>query len=186
VSEATRLPTRHEALNLLVKAGCSPRVVEHCKLVSAFAVKIAKACQEKQLNVDVRLVEISALLHDIGRSRTHSVDHALEGGKIARAFNLPDSVVHIIERHAGGGIPKEEAKKLGWPVKDYVPKTLEEKIVCYADKRVEKLRIVSIEKTVKTYASNLGENHPAIKRIWQLHHEITTLAGGANAHSNVA
>jgi len=171
-----RLPTRREALNLLAKAGCSPRVVEHCKRVSAFAVGIARACQRKRPNLDVKLVEISALLHDIGRSRTHGVDHALEGGKIARGLGLPNSVVLIIERHAGGGIPKEEAKKLGWPARDYLPNTLEEKIVCYADKRVEGLRIVTIEKTVKTYAVDLGENHPAIQRIWELHREITALA----------
>jgi len=181
-----RLPTRREALNLLVKAGCSPKVVEHCKRVSAFAVKIAKVCQKKQPNVDVKLVEISALLHDIGRSKTHSVNHALEGGEIARAFNLPDSVVLIIERHAGGGIPKEEAKKLGWPAKDYLPKTLEEKIVCYADKRVEGLRVVPIEKTVKTYAVDLGGNHPAIGRIWELHREITALAGDLDVYSDFA
>jgi len=172
-----RLPTRREALNLLVKAGCSPNVVEHCKSVSAFAVKVAKACQKRGLKTDVSLVEISALLHDIGRSKTHSVNHALVGGKIARSLGLPNSVVSIIERHAGGGIPKEEAKKLGWPAKDYLPKTLEEKIVCYADKRVEGLRIVPIEQTIKVYAAALGKNHPAIKRIWQLHREITTLTG---------
>jgi len=181
-----RLPTRREALSLLVKAGCSPKVVEHCKRVSAFAVKIAKACQRKQLNVDVELVEISALLHDIGRSKTHSVDHALEGGKIARAFNLPASVVFIIERHAGGGISKEEAKRLGWPARDYLPKTLEEKIVCYADKRVEGVRIVPIKKTINAYAVDLDENHPAIQRIWELHREITALAGNLDAHSDLA
>jgi len=172
-----RPPNRREALNLLVKAGCSPKVIEHCKRVSAFAVKIAKACQKRRLNVDIKLVEISALLHDIGRSKTHSVDHALEGGKIAQAFNLPKSVVFIIERHVGGGISKEEAKKLGWPARDYLPKTLEEKIVCYADKRVEGIRIVPMEKTINVYAVNLGKNHPAVKRIWELHREITTLAG---------
>ncbi len=172
-----RLPTRREALSLLVKAGCSPNVVEHCKQVAAFAVKIAKACQKNQPNLNVELVEISALLHDIGRARTHSVNHALEGGKIARAFGLPVSIVHVIERHAGGGIPKEEAKELGWSARDFVPETLEEKIVCYADKRVEGRRIVPIEKTVKAYAFDLGENHPAIERIWALHREMVVLVG---------
>jgi len=181
-----RLPSRREAVSLLVKAGCSPNVLEHCERVSAFAVKIAEAAQKRQVNVNVRLVEISALLHDIGRSKTHTVNHALEGGKIARSFNLPESIALIIERHAGGGIPKDEAKKLGWPAKDYLPKTLEEKIVCYADKRVEGLRVVPIEKTVRTYASDLGENHPAIQRIWELHREITALAGNLDANSHLA
>jgi len=185
VSE-NRLPTRREALNLLVKAGCSPKVVGHCKRVSAYAVKIAKACQKKQSNVDVKLIEISALLHDIGRSKTHNVAHALEGGKIATAFNLPESVVLIIERHAGGGIPREEAEKLGWPARDYLPKTLEEKIVCYADKRIAGTRIVPIEETVNEYKVDLGKNHPAIQRIWKLHREINALTGDLDAHSDLA
>jgi uncharacterized protein len=149
-------------------------------------VKIAKACQREGLNVDVSLVEISALLHDIGRSKTHSVDHALIGGEIARSLGLPKSVVSVIERHAGGGISKEEAKKLGWPVKNYLPSSLEEKIVCYADKRVEGLRVVPIEQTVQAYASALGKHHSAIKRIWQLHREMTALVGNFDADSDLA
>jgi uncharacterized protein len=179
-----KLPTRREALNLLAKAGCSPNVVGHCNSVSAFAVKIAKACLKEGLKVDVSFVEISALLHDIGRSKTHSVDHALIGGEIARSLGLPKSVVSVIERHAGGGISKEEAKNLGWPARNYLPKTLEEKIVCYADKRLEGRRIVPIDQTIQAYAAVLGKNHSAIKRIWQLHREITDLAGNLDADSD--
>lgn len=172
-----RLPTRAEALNFLEKAGCSQGVIEHCKTVSKFAVKVARAFNKKGSDVDVNLVEVSGLLHDIGRSKTHTVDHALVGGEIARSLNLPRSVVQIIERHAGGGIPKEEAKRLGWPVRDYLPQTWEEKIVCYADKRVEGLRTVPIDQALKVYAANLGKNHPAIDRIRKLHEEITEAAG---------
>ena len=177
MSEATPLPSRSEALNLLAKVGCPPHVIEHCKRVAAFAVKVATACQKKQPSICVELVEISALLYDIGRSKTHSVNHALEGGRIVRAHGLPISVINAVERHAGGGIPKEEAKALGWPPRDFVPKTFEEKIVCYADNRVERLRIVPIDKTIRAYAADLGDNHPTIGRIRSLHREITALAG---------
>lgn len=180
-----QLPSRREALSLLAKTGCSPNVIRHCKRVTALAVKIARACQKKGLKVDVSLVEISALLHDIGRSKTHSVDHALIGGEIARSLGLPESLVSVIEHHAGGGISKEEAKRLGWPVKSYLPKSLEEKIVCYADKRVEGLRVVPIEQTIQAYASVLGKQHSAIRRIWQLHREITGLVGNFDADSDL-
>jgi uncharacterized protein len=181
-----KLPTRREALSLLVKVGCSPNVVRHCKKVSDLAVKIANACQKKGLKLDVSLVEISALLHDIGRSRTHGVDHALIGGEIARSLGLPRAVVSVIERHPGGGISREEAQRLGWPAKNYLPSNLEEKIVCYADKRVEGLRVVPIEQTIQVYASVLGKNHSAIKRIWRLHLEITALVGDFDADSDLA
>ncbi len=180
-----KLTTRHEALNLLAKVGCSPSVIRHCEKVSELAVKIAQACQKKNLKVDISLVEISALLHDIGRSKTHNVNHALIGGQIANSFGLPREIVSVIERHSGGGISREEAKKLGWPAKNYLPKTLEEKIVCYADKRVEGLRVVPIERSIESYASALGRNHSAIKRIWRLHREIMALVGEFDADSDV-
>jgi len=172
-----RLPSKQEALNFLVQSGCTPSVVGHCKAVSNYAIKLARAFEKKGRNVDVRLVEIAGLLHDIGRSKTHTVDHALVGAQIARSIGLPNSVVLIIERHAGGGITKGEARKLGWPLRDYVPQTLEEKIVCYADKRVEGLRIVPIERTRKTYALSLGKTHQAIDRIKRLHQEFVTVLG---------
>ncbi len=181
-----RLPTRREALNLLTKVGCPPNVIRHCKKVSDLAVKIANAYQKKGLKLDVSLVEISALLHDIGRTRTHEVDHALIGGEIARSLGLNRSVVSVIERHAGGGISKEEAEKLGWPGKNYLPTTLEEKIVCYADKRVEGSGVVPIEQAIQVYESVLGKNHSAIKRIWRLHYEITAIVGDFVADSDLA
>jgi len=172
-----KLPTKTEAIDILVKAGCSKKVIEHCRIVSDFSAKIARAIQRKGVHIDTQLVEISGLLHDIGRSETHTVDHGFIGGKIARSLNLPPAVVKIIERHVGGGIPKEEARQLGWPIKNYLPLTWEEKAVCYADKRVEGLRVVSMEQALRTYIARLGKNHPAIDRIKRLHKEIVAMVG---------
>lgn len=172
-----KLPTQAEAIRLLAKAGCPPNVIEHCKAVSKFSAKIAKVFLKQGFNVDVQLVEVGGLLHDIGRSKTHTVDHGIMGAEIANSMGIPKSIVRIIERHVGGGIPKEEAKQLGWPLRDYLPQTFEQKIVCYADKRVEGLRTVPVERALKTYSMRLGKNHPAIDRIKKLHEEISAIAG---------
>lgn len=169
------LPSRAEALDILAKAGCSKKVIEHCKAVSKFSVRIGRTFVRRGIDVDLGLVEIGGLLHDVGRSKTHSVDHGPVGGEIARSLGLPQSILHIIERHVGGGIPSDEARRLGWMAKDYLPETWEEKIVCYADKRVEGLRVVSIEQALRTYIVNLGEEHPAIGRIRKLHEEIVAV-----------
>jgi len=174
------------ALRLLSQNGCSSKVIAHCKAVSALAVKIAKACEKKGLNVDIKLVQVGALLHDIGRSKTHNVDHVVVGAEIARTLNLPESVVSIIERHAGGGITINEARKLGWPVKSYRPQTLEEKIVTYADKLIEGLRRVRIERTIKKLSRELDEEHPSIKRVKKLHEEFSSLIGDFDAYSRTA
>jgi len=173
----SKLPTRGEALNFLSEVGCSKAVVEHCKAVAAFACKIAEAFKARGFDIDVRLVEIGSLLHDIGRSKTHVVDHGVVGGEIARSLGFPSSVVRIVERHVGGGIPKAEAERLRWVPRDFLPKTWEEKIVCYADKRVEGLRVVSIEQAKRVYAASLGEGHPALDRIMRLHDEIVAVVG---------
>jgi uncharacterized protein len=171
------------ALKILSESGCSKRVIVHCKAVSALAVKFAESCKNKGLNVDVELVEVGALLHDIGRSKTHGINHAVVGVEIAKSLNLPASIVSIIACHIGGGIAADEAKKLGLPAKDYFPATLEEKIVSYADKLLEGSRVVSIEKTITKFSRKLGYDHPAIARIMRLHEELFPLIGDSNADS---
>ncbi|MCS7120311.1 MAG: TIGR00295 family protein [Nitrososphaerota archaeon] len=173
-----RLPPPEEAIKILIENGCSLPVVDHCKAVAELALKIAEKCAKNGVKVNVELVRIGALLHDIGRSRTHTVHHAVVGADIARSLNLPQSIVSIIERHVGGGISESEASELGWPKKDYIPRTIEEKIVAYADKLIEDAKVVPIEVTLKKLEGELGSNHPAIRRIVNLHEEILALCEG--------
>jgi uncharacterized protein len=180
-----RLPTRDEALSLLINAGCSSEVVKHTKAVAELALKIADCCNRKGLNVNIEVVEIGALLHDIGRSKTHTVNHVLAGVKIAKSLGLPDSIISIIERHAGSGISREEAQRLGWPAKDYIPQSLEEKIVTYADKLIEGSRKISIKQVLEKFSKdNLPRS--SILRMQRLHQELSSLSGDLNADNNVA
>jgi len=170
-----QLPSREQALQLLHQTGCSARVVKHCDAVAELAVEIAQTCKERGLTVNAELVEIGALLHDIGRAKTHTVHHAVVGAEIAKNKGLPEAVVSIIKRHVGGGIDDSEAEELGWPNDIYVPQTLEEKIVAYADKLIEGSRRVPIERTVNSLSRKIP--HGAVERIIKLHVEMTTLVG---------
>ena len=170
-----KLPSREQALQLLRKSGCKGNLLRHAEAVAQLAVDIAMACKEKGLDVDLELVEIGALLHDVGRAKTHSVHHAVVGGEIARSLGLPDTVISIIKRHVGGGITRREAKRLGWPRDVYVPQTLEEKIVSYADKLIEGSRRVPIARTIEIFSKELPPS--AIARIRRLHREMLALTG---------
>ncbi len=169
------LPSYREALKILRESGCSSNVIRHCKTVAQVAVQIAKKCLNKGVRLDIELVKIGALLHDLGRAETHGINHPVTGASIARSKSLANSLVHIIERHMGGGINADEAYKLGWPKGSYFPETLEEKIVCYADKLVEGEIQVPIERTVQKLKDRLGTDHPSIQRILILHEEISKL-----------
>jgi uncharacterized protein len=171
-----RLPSKEQTLQYLSQSGCPENVIGHCKIVADLAVEIAEACVEKGIDVDLRLVETGALLHDIGRSKTHSVHHAIVGAEIAESLGLPDPVVSIIKRHVGGGITEKEAKRLGWPKDIYIPQTWEDKIVSYADKLIEGSRRVPIERTIAKFRL---EQLPAssITRLRTLHKEMSDLIG---------
>jgi uncharacterized protein len=171
------IPSREEAILFLRKVGCSKEVVKHCILVSEVASEIAQACKRRGKDVNVKLVEVGAILHDVGRSITHGVKHGVIGGDIVRKAGFPEAIARIVENHIGAGIPAEEAAALGLEARDYVPKTLEEKIVTYADKLVEGSKRVGVSDAIEYFSRNLGPKHPALKRFKRLHEEISNLAG---------
>jgi len=170
-----QLPSEDEALRLLRESGCSPEVIRHCIAVMKLATEIAQAYIRKGFKINLKLLRVGALLHDIGRSKTHTVHHAVVGAKIAESLGLPRSVISIIERHVGGGITVEEAKELGWPEKNYIPQTLEEKIVAYADKLIDGSKRVPINHTLDRLRRELGADHPAIRRVENLHLEVSSV-----------
>ncbi|MFA5772667.1 MAG: HDIG domain-containing metalloprotein [Thermoplasmata archaeon] len=168
--ETIPLPSYKECIDILVKAGCDKGVIEHSKAVTELAVKMGSLC-----GANIRLIEVGALLHDIGRSRTHTIRHAVEGAEILKELKLPPEVIHIVERHIGAGIPKEDTKKLGLPHKDYIPETLEEKIVAHADNLIGGARREKVESALKKWRIEGLED--GARRIENLHNELCKLCG---------
>lgn len=148
------IPTEEDCLRILREVGCSESVIRHCITVKEIAVQIAKMCKKE---VDLPLIVAGALLHDIGRSVTHSILHVVEGSKIARRLGLPEELVNIIERHVSAGIPKEEAVRLGLGFKDFIPVTLEEMIVCYADKLADVNRVKNYSEILEEFRKTIPE-----------------------------
>ena len=166
----TKFPKPDECIELLKKAGCSEEVINHCKAVRDVAVKIAE-----KTNANKDLVEAGALLHDIGRSKTHPIKHAVEGVKIGKKLGFPDEILKIIERHIGAGLPADVAKKLGLPKKDFIPETLEEKIVCHADNLIDNAKRQNIEQEVER--ALIDGNNEYATRLVCLHKELSDICG---------
>ena len=120
-----------------VKYNTGVYIVRHCQAVAMAAKIMADEAERRGRSVDKQAVIAGALLHDIGRTRTQTVMHGLQGAEILEKEGVDKEVVEIVRRHVGAGISPEEAKKLGLPDHDYIPRTLEERIVCFADKMVD-------------------------------------------------
>ncbi len=149
-------------------------VLEHCLTVSVYAREIADKIRKAGHKVDADFVESAAYLHDIGRSATHGIRHGIEGAEILRDY---PEYARVCARHIGGGISSAEAKELGLPEGDYIPETLEEKIVCYADKLVSGTERITLEDAVAKFSKRLGRDHKTIGRIRELDTYIRSLGG---------
>ena len=165
---------RDKALRALYEAGCSEKVIQHCLTVESTALALANRIRANGHIVDLGLVSVGGLLHDIGRSKTHGITHGAEGGKILRKMGLED-LARFAECHVGAGIPLGEAKKLGLPPRNFMPKTIEEKIVTYADKLVLGGRVEPYDEVLKLFKDDLGSKHPAVDRLIRLHREMQSL-----------
>jgi uncharacterized protein len=125
---------------ILKDAGCSGRVIAHCHAVRDISLAWAGGSGV----LDQELINAGALLHDIGRGLTHSIQHAQAGAEYCRKAGMPPAVALIVERHTGAGLTSDECSLLRLLPIDCMPKTGEEKLVANADNLVKGLMEVSI------------------------------------------
>lgn len=163
--------SKEEAVNILKEEGCDEKVIRHCLLVSEVASKIAEKNKAMGRDVDVALVEIGGILHDLGRAKTHGMDHAVVGVKLAEKHGVEKPVLEIIKKHIGAGITPEEAEFFGLPEDDYMPRTWEEKIVAHADNMVKGTKVITLEKRNKIMKEQ-GADKELRQRIKDLAHEV--------------
>jgi uncharacterized protein len=117
---------------------------EHSLSVANLAIRVAKENKHLKVNMD-KLIN-SAMLHDIGIFLTHApgigcngqfpyLVHGVLGRTVLEIEQLP-SIAKVCERHVGIGFTKKDIKeqKLPFPYRDMIPSSIEERIVCYADK----------------------------------------------------
>lgn len=153
---------------LLRDAGCSEKVIRHCRAVRDCALEYAV----RNPDADYALVEAGSMLHDIGRSRTHTIHHAQEGADLLRSRGFPEALARIVECHTGAGLTPDECILLGLAPRDCMPQTTEEKIVTHADNLIAGSRRVTIEESI-TSAIHLPLK--ARRRMYQLASEVEIL-----------
>ena len=123
----------------------------HSRSVADKAIAIANAHPE--LKIDKRFVEEAAMLHDIGIFRTNApgiqcfgtepyICHGTIGAQLMREEGFPLHAL-VCERHTGAGLSLMEIERQNLPVPhhDMLPLSLEEKLICFADKFFSKTHL---------------------------------------------
>ena len=121
----------------------------HSRMVANKAQKVCKKPDQKEF------IEAAAMLHDIGIIRCDApgiecygkepyICHGRIGAQMLREdahlFGMTQEEIEpyarVCERHTGAGLTKQQiiSQSLPLPHEDFRPKTLEEQIICYADK----------------------------------------------------
>jgi len=175
---------------LLRKADVPEDDIAHCRKVAEKALEIAARTGQK---IDMELVGRGALFYDLGKAVTHEIEHGKIGAEMGADLGLPKAITDIMEKHIRGGLNEEEAIELGLPLKDYTLRTLEERIVIYADRLVDIITdgIVDIgqdeleaerqfEVILKEYPK-YGKNSKTLQRYLGYHQEIQGLIKQAGA-----
>lgn len=149
-------------------------LLKHSRQVADRALQIVDAHPELQF--DRQFVEEAAMLHDIGIFRTNApgihcfgtepyLRHGRIGAELLRGLGYPRHA-RVCERHTGAGLTKEEIlhRNLPLPAEDFLPETLEEKLVCYADNFFSKSH-PERTRTVEQAARSLeGFGHDGVER----------------------
>lgn len=154
-------------------------LIIHSQSVARKALQIVSLHPE--LNLDREFIEEAAMLHDIGIIKTDApsikcfgtepyICHGILGAEMLRQEELPRHA-RVCERHTGAGLSLNEivSQNLPLPHQDFLPETLEEQVICYADKFFSKTHLdreKSVEKAEKSIAK-FGEEGLARFKQWE-------------------
>ena len=128
-------------------------LVKHSEQVAAMAQQLAQRLIDRHVPVDIDFVVEAAMLHDIGIIHTdapgiycHGTEPYICHGVIGRAMLDEIGLFRhalVCERHTGAGLTLQEIEERNLPLphRDLLPLSLEEKLVCYADKFYSKSHV---------------------------------------------
>lgn len=165
-------------------------LIEHSEAVARKALALAEA--KPELPIDKQFVYDAAMLHDIGiimcdapgiecYGKEPYIRHGMCGAEILRTRAVEWGVdadeiepyARVCERHTGAGLTATEieAQNLPLPHVDLLPETMEEKLICYADKFFSKTH-VDVEKPFERVLQSMQKFGGETVSRFQTLHEI--------------
>ena len=128
-------------------------LVKHSEAVRDKALELAR--RHPELGLDLEFIAEAAMLHDIGILETDAagikcfgthryIEHGYLGAEMMRREGYPRHAL-VCERHTGTGLRLTDIieRELPVPQRELCPVTMEEQLICYADKFFSKTRLDS-------------------------------------------
>lgn len=157
-------------------------LIAHSESVAEKALRVAAESGIID-EIDPRFVTDAAMLHDIGVVRVNApsihcfgdlpyICHGVAGAEILKSEGVGECYGRVCLRHTGSGITPEEivAQQLPLPAGNYMPVTLEEKLICYADKFFSKSSEPRTEKPLDRVIASMGRHgEGSLARFMELH-----------------
>ena len=148
----------------------------HAEKVTSLALEMAR--RHPELNIDMQFVEEAAMLHDLGIFLTDAprifcygtesyLCHGYLGAELLRSRGF-ERHARVCERHTGTGLTKEQILAAGWnlPVRDFVPETIEEQLICFADKFYSKTKFLHQARTLEQVVESMAKISPqAVEKV---------------------
>lgn len=144
-------------------------LMQHSRAVADKALAIARSHPE--LGADEAFIEEAALLHDIGIVHVNApaiacfgtepyIKHGILGADILRSEGMERHAL-VCERHTGTGLTLLQIVEQGLPLpqRDMQPVSIEEQIICFADKFFSKTKL-DREKTIEQARHSLEKFGP--------------------------
>lgn len=138
--------------------------VSHAESVQKKAIALAQ--NNPSLNLDMEFLSEASLLHDLGIYLTYApeiyclgsrkyIEHGYLGADILRQLGYEKHAL-VCERHTGTGLSLEYIinRDLPLPHRDLTPQSLEEQLICYADKFYSKTNL-ECEKSIEYIRAKL-------------------------------
>jgi len=155
-------------------------LIEHSEAVAKKALQIARNINNP--DIDLKFIEEACMIHDIGIIYTNAPDlacfgekpyicHGYLGREIIEKEGYPKHAL-VCERHTGIGLTEGmiREQKLPIPVRNMVPESLEEIIICYADTFFSKSKgQLGVEKPLDKVLKSLrkhGEKNAEVFMEW--------------------
>jgi len=152
-----------DALKLLYCYGGDAAWIRHCLAVAQVAKRIGEIMAPR-CALDTEYLTTGALLHDIGRYKTHDpILHGVEGYRLLTGLGHHREAF-ICASHILCGMASAEAAYYGLPPKDFLPNTVEERLVPLIDGMVEFDRPTTFVRRCESIAQRYKGNELFLQR----------------------